>query len=89
MDAGEHPDVFGLGVVFTKNIDKQTDYVNGMAGVVEGVKSVGVRVRTDTGYTVMVFPWTDEFRNTFLPIHLGYSSTLLKVQGATIPHMTM
>ena len=33
--------------------------------------------------------WTDDDRNTFLPMRLGYATTLLKVQGATLAHMTI
>ena len=38
---------------------------------------------------VMVYPWTDEYRQTYLPLRLGYAVTLLRVQGATLPHMTI
>ena len=37
----------------------------------------------------MAYPWTDEWRNTYLPVRLAYANTLLKMQGATIPHMTL
>ena len=79
----------GMKIVLTRNIDKTRDYVNGMEGTVVGVYRSGVRVRTKTNYEVMVFPWTDETKTTFLPLRLGYASTLLKVQGATLEHITM
>ena len=37
----------------------------------------------------MVYPWTDEFRQTYLPLRLGYAVTLHRVQGATLPHVTI
>ena len=83
------PIYVGLRVTFTKNINKHVDYVNGMSAQVEGMYSSGVRVRTDTHHIVVVYPWTDDQRHTFFPIRAGYATTLLKVQGATLNHMTM
>ena len=83
------PVFVGMRIQFTKNINKEMDYVNGMGAIVEGAKSAGILVTTDTGYKVIVYPWTDEWHNVFLPMRLGYASTLLKMQGATIKHMTM
>jgi len=60
-----------------------------MGAIVLGVHSAGVRVRTDTGYILMVYPWTDEDRNVFLPLRIGYANTLMKLQGATLKHMTL
>ena len=37
----------------------------------------------------MVYPWTDEYRVTYLPIRLAYANTLMKMQGATLKHMTV
>ena len=79
----------GMRVTLTRNINKHVDYVNGQGATVLGAHALGVRVRTDTGYIVMVYPWTDDDRNTFLPMRLGYATTLLKVQGATLAHMTI
>ena len=54
-----------------------------------GINHAGVRVRTDTGWIVMVFPWTSGDRSVFHPLRLGYASTLMKLQGATIGHLTI
>ena len=83
------PIFLGMKVTLTRNIDKTRDYVNGMEGTVVGVYRSGVRVKTKTGYEPMIYPWTDETKVTFLPMRLGYASTLLKVQGATLDHVTM
>jgi len=79
----------GMRVMFTKNLNKNIDYVNGMEGIVEGFARSGLRVKTATGYHVVVYPWTDEWKQTFLPVKLGYAHTLLKVQGKTLDHMTI
>ena len=84
----------GARVTFTKNIHKECDYVYGMGAVVLSAHRRGVRVQTDTGYIVMVYPWTeiDEttgVRHTFYPLRLGYSHTLMKVQGSTMNHLTV
>ena len=46
-------------VTLTKNINKDCDYVNGMGGTVLGAHRAGIGIRTDTGYIVMVFLWTE------------------------------
>ena len=33
---------------------------------------------------LVLYPWTDEYRNTYFPIRLEYSTTLQKVQGPTL-----
>jgi hypothetical protein len=79
----------GLKVMLTRNINKEVDFVNGMSAIVEGAYNSGVRVRTKTGFQVMVFPWTDEWGATFFPLRVGYANTLLKMQGATLEHLTI
>jgi hypothetical protein len=79
----------GMKVMLTRNINKEVDYVNGMTATVEGVYQSGVRVRTKTGFLIMVYPWTDEWHCTFFPLRIGYANTLLKMQGATLPHLTL
>ena len=37
----------------------------------------------------MVHPWTSDAWTTFFPMRHGYASTLHKVQGATLSHITM
>ena len=89
------PMFVGLRLQLTRNINKETDFVNGMGAVVLGVHqgATGVRVRTDTGFVLVVFPWTDVAddgtRATFLPCRVGYANTLMKLQGATLEHMTV
>ena len=83
------PIFVGMRVLLTKNVNKEMDYVNGMGAVVLGVHATGVRLRTDTGYVIVVYPWTDEEHHVFYPVRVGYASTLMKMQGATIEHMTL
>ena len=81
-DPMEMPIFAGMVVQLTKNVNKETDFVNGMTATVEAVYRSGVRVRTKTDYQLVIFPWTDEWRNTFNPMRVGYANTLLKMQGA-------
>ena len=84
------PIFVGARVQLTKNIHKEMDYVNGMGATILGLQQGGVRVRTDTGFVLVVYPWTDgETRATYHPMRLGYANTLTKLQGATLDSMTL
>ena len=52
-----------------------------------------LHVQTATGKSVAVFQYTDpepEAQNcSFFPIRLGYASTIYKMQGAELPHVTI
>ena len=82
----------GMRVVMTRNVRKDVDYVNGMDCTVlsfhHGVKAV--EVMTATGYRVMIWPWTDADLNklTYYPLRAGYADTIIKFQGAELPHVT-
>jgi len=92
MISGRPPDLpvhVGMRVTFTKNIHKERDYVNGMQGVVRRIHATGILVETATKKFVMVYPWTDQHGVTFYPVRLGYATTLMKVQGATLDHVTI
>ena len=89
-DPMEMPIFAGMVGQLTKNVNKETDFANGMTATVEAVYRSGVRVRTKTGYQLVIFPWTDEWRNTFNPMRVGYANTLLKMQGAAAwSHLTL
>ena len=60
-----------------------------MSGTVKRVYDTGILVETTTRRLVMVYPWTDERGNVFYPVRLGYATTLMKVQGATLDHVTI
>ncbi len=81
----------GMRVTVTQNVRPEIDYVNGQDGTVRGLGTSSVRVETDTGHMVPVFPWTDQDHGwpTYYPIRPAYATTLMKVQGATLKHMTM
>jgi ATP-dependent exoDNAse (exonuclease V) alpha subunit len=80
----------GLRVTLIKNLNKPNDYVNGMGAVVLDLLDGGILVLTHTKKRVVVYPWTDPTtKYTYYPMRLGYSTTLHKVQGATLDHMTI
>ena len=79
----------GERVMLTKNLNKSVGFVNGMGAVVLGMDGPNVIVRTDQGRRLAVHPWTSEERVTHFPMRVGYASTLHKVQGATLPHITL
>ena len=78
-----------MSLTITKNMNKEMDFVNGMDCTVVKVYRSGIYVKTDTGFDVIVYRWTDEWKNTFYPVRPAYANTLLKMQGATIKHLTI
>ena len=82
----EFPVFVGMRTMFTRNVRKDIDYVNGMMGTLEAYESATGRLRilTDTGFHVEVTPWTDRELGglVYYPIKPGYSSTILKLQGS-------
>ena len=80
----------GMKVFFTKNVDKDRDYINGMRGTVETFDwpSRALIVLTDSQHRIAVRPWTDRDlgNKAYCPIKPGYASTILKLAGAELPH---
>ena len=83
----------GMQVYLTRNVRKETDFVNGMLARIEKYDPAtkGLTVITATNFRVVVWPWTDEnlgYR-TYYPVRPGYASTILKFQGAELDHVTV
>ena len=85
----------GLRVHLTKNVDKEGDFVNGMEGTVKAWDPASrcLQVKTVTGKDVAVFQYTDpspQAQNaSYFPVRLGYASTVYKMQGAELDHVTI
>jgi len=63
--------------------------------IVLAVKKKGILVEMPNKQTMMVYP-SHDFSPTgiatgsaYYPVRLGYSTTLHKIQGATLPHITI
>eukprot|EP00973_Karenia_brevis_P061866 8603975-Karenia_brevis.AAC.1 len=90
------PVYIGMRVTLTKNLMKQWNFVNGMGATVTDVGEKGIQVKTDVDNLLWIYPYTDadicihgEWRRAvYFLLRLGYSTTLMKVQGATLDHMT-
>ena len=92
----------GMRIYLTANKDKENDFVNGMEATVEAYSKGCLTVRTTTGIRLPVYRITEKYEllrenqeNTevvhvaFFPIRLGYASTIDKVQGSTLGHITI
>ena len=86
----------GMKVTITKNEDKEHSFVNGMGGVVLERRRSGVLIVTDTKERLLVHPVTKYYalpegpvKAVYFPLRPGYSTTLHKIQGATVPHLTL
>ena len=85
----------GQRVFLTRNLDKDNGFVNGMAAVVQSYDPANkcLQVITKLGKTLAVHPYTEEVDRhsnvTSFPVRLGYSTTIPKIQGATLPHITI
>ena len=94
--AGAATDVYeGLRVFLTKNMDKEHGFVNGMAATVQAYdpRSKCLEVLTRTGEHLAVHMVCHELddgrRVACFPVRLGYACTVPKVQGMTLPHVTI
>ena len=85
----------GMRVFLTKNLDKEHDFVNGMAATVEAYDAGNkcLEVLTRTGQRLAVHMISNELedgrRVTYFPVRLGYACTIPKVQGMTLRHVTI
>ena len=85
----------GMKVFLTVNVDKEHDFVNGMAATVEHYdeKSKCLEVLTRTKQRLaahMVCRELDDGRRvSCFPVRLGYACTIPKVQGMTLAHATI
>ena len=85
----------GLRLYLTKNLCKEEDFVNGMQAIVQSYDDQHkcLEVTTRTGKRLAVHLVTEEVEGygkvTCFPVRLGYACTVQKVQGTTLPHVTL
>ena len=86
----------GMKLTITKNEDKEHSFVNGMGGIVLERRRSGVLILTNSKERLLVHPVTKRYalpqgqvKVTYFPLRPGYSTTLHKIQGATVPHLTL
>ena len=85
----------GICVFLTKNMNKEDDFVNGMGGEVDDydASTMCLEIITDTRKRLAVHLHTEDVEGcgtvTSFPVRVGYASTIQKVQGATLDHITI
>ena len=85
----------GMRIFLTKNVDKEHDFVNGMSAMVLDYdpvsKCLEVETRTKQHLAVhMMTTQLDDGRKvSAFPVRVGYACTVPKVQGMTLPHITI
>ena len=90
-----HVDIFeGMRIVLTLNLNKRQDFVNGMAATVEAYDedSGCLQVLTKTAKRLAVPCVREKVEGhdvDYFPIRAGYASTIQKVQGQTLDHVTI
>ena len=88
-------DIFeGMRIVLTLNLNKRQDFVNGMTATVEAYDedSGCLQVFTKTGKRLAVPCVREKVEShdiDYFPIRAGYASTIQKVQGQTLEHVTI
>ena len=83
----------GMKAFITRTLRKDLDYVNGMEVTVVGWSNANeaIRVETKSGRTFDITEWADpEFDGlTYFPLRIGYASTILRMAGAELRHVTV
>ena len=85
----------GQRLFLTKNMNKETGFVNGMACVVDDydARSGCLEVITKTGARLAVAAIHERVeglgRVKYFPVRLGYASTVHRIQGQTLDHATI
>ena len=85
----------GMRIFLSKNMDKKNDFVNGMAATIEHYDQVTrcIEVKTHTGKVLPVHLVTEDVKGcgrvTYFPMRLGYASTVQRIQGMTLDHITL
>ena len=85
----------GMRIFLTKNVDKEHDFVNGMSAMVldydPASKCLEVETRTKQHLAVhMMTTQLDDGRKvSAFPVRVGCACTVPKVQGMTLPHITI
>lgn len=79
----------GLQVMVTRNINFDTNLINGTIGVVTNLTKKSVTIKDTKGMMHIVWYHTDTNNNTkihhkFMPIKLAYALSIHKSQGATL-----
>jgi hypothetical protein len=72
----ELPMYLGVRIVLTKNLNKNTGFVNGMGATVLGMDRGNLIVRTEQGRRIAMHEWTAPDGVVHFPLRLGYASTL-------------
>ena len=84
----------GMRLHLTRNVNKGMDFVNGMEATVRSLDPASgcLRVTTTMGKDLALFPLTEDVedgRITCYPARPGYASTIHKLQGAELAHVTI
>ena len=85
----------GMRVHITRNVDKGSDFINGMECTVLSFAPTSgcLHILTKTGRNLAVYPITDWVTDcgyvTAYPVRAGYASTIHKLQGAELGHITI
>ena len=94
-EAQEMPLYKGMRLHITRNINKEADFINGMEATVEAYDAMSkcIHVVTKTRRHLAIYPITDYVEDsgyvTAYPLRPGYASTVHKLQGAELEHITI
>ena len=84
----------GMRLFLTQNLNKRNDFVNGMSVTVESYheESGCLQVMTKTGKMLAIPCIREKVEGHYIdyfPIRVGYASTIQKLQGQTLDHVTI
>ena len=70
-------------------MDKKRGFVNGQEVVVKFFRKDTIFCHTKNGTVLTVYPLVTQEKKNIYPIQPFYASTIYKIQGMTLPHVTV
>ena len=79
----------GMKVILTRNCNKSIGFVNGQQGIVKYFRYSTIIIELPNKSCIAIYPSLDVSKELSYPMQPFYASTIFKVQGDTLEHITV